>query len=63
MYISASRALVPVVSFVGREVGRVRIAGEERADLRPVWTVAIGEVVELRKIGGYGWKAKLVVRW
>lgn len=31
--------------------------------VHPAWTVALADVVELKKIGGYGWKAKLVVGW
>ena len=62
--LSGSGASVPVVAFVeGERSGTVEIAGEERVDLKAVWTVAVGDVVELRKIGGYGWKAKLVVGW
>jgi Protein of unknown function (DUF3292) len=33
------------------------------SDLDPVWTVAIGDIKEIRKIGGLGWKAKLIVGW
>ena len=33
------------------------------ADVDPVWSVAIGDIKEIRKIGGLGWKAKLVVGW
>ncbi|MBE7181795.1 MAG: DUF3292 domain-containing protein [Terriglobus roseus] len=35
----------------------------DRDDLHPVWSVPIGDVRELKKVGGYGWKAKLVVGW
>jgi hypothetical protein len=31
--------------------------------LQPVWSVPVAEITELRKIGGLGWKAKLVVGW
>jgi hypothetical protein len=34
-----------------------------REDVHPVWSVAVADVVEVKKIGGYGWKAKLVVGW
>lgn len=30
---------------------------------KPRWSVAVAEIVELRKFGGYGWKAKMVVGW
>jgi hypothetical protein len=64
VYISTSGATVPVVAFgKGERMGTVRIGGEEREDLQPVWSVPVADVVEMRKIGGYGWKAKLVVGW
>jgi hypothetical protein len=31
--------------------------------MNPAWTVAIGDVLELRKVGGLGWKSKLIVGW
>ncbi|EPS38100.1 hypothetical protein H072_8160 [Dactylellina haptotyla CBS 200.50] len=31
--------------------------------LKPVWTVAINEIKEVRKLGGLGWKGKLLVGW
>jgi hypothetical protein len=34
-----------------------------RQDLHPLWTVAVSDIVELKKFGGYGWKSKLVVGW
>jgi hypothetical protein len=64
VYLSTSGATVPVVAF-GKASGTTmtKIAGEEREDVKPVWSVAIADIVELRKVGGYGWKAKLVVGW
>ncbi|KAI3319807.1 hypothetical protein HD806DRAFT_538776 [Xylariaceae sp. AK1471] len=35
----------------------------EKEELHPRWSIAIGDIKELKKIGGYGWKAKLVVGW
>ncbi|KAF3227119.1 hypothetical protein TWF106_010607 [Orbilia oligospora] len=35
----------------------------EGPDLKPVWTVAINEIKEVRKLGGLGWKGKLIVGW
>ncbi|KAH8645820.1 hypothetical protein BX600DRAFT_421383 [Xylariales sp. PMI_506] len=31
--------------------------------IHPQWSIPIGEISELKKTGGYGWKAKLVVGW
>lgn len=36
---------------------------EDLADLKPVWSVPIEDITELKKVGGLGWKAKLVVGW
>ncbi|RVD85497.1 uncharacterized protein DFL_003818 [Arthrobotrys flagrans] len=35
----------------------------EGPSLKPVWTVAINEIKEIRKLGGLGWKGKLIVGW
>lgn len=35
----------------------------EGLDVEPLWTVPVGDITELRKIGGLGWKSKLVVGW
>ncbi|KAI5456021.1 hypothetical protein BGZ63DRAFT_496930 [Mariannaea sp. PMI_226] len=32
-------------------------------DVKPSWTTAIGEIAELKKIGGLGWKSKIIVGW
>ena len=32
-------------------------------ELLPAWSAPIGEMRELKKLGGSGWKAKLVARW
>ena len=32
-------------------------------DLKPVWSIAIEEITSIKKVGGFGWKAKLVVGW
>ncbi|KAM7212950.1 Protein of unknown function (DUF3292) domain containing protein [Rhypophila decipiens] len=37
--------------------------GKEKEDLHALWSIPVDEIVEVRKIGGYGWKAKLVVGW
>ncbi|KAJ2906953.1 uncharacterized protein MKZ38_009816 [Zalerion maritima] len=31
--------------------------------LEPQWTVPIEDIVGLKKLGGYGWKAKIVIGW
>lgn len=32
-------------------------------DVDPSWTVLIADIQELRKVGGLGWKSKIVVGW
>jgi len=32
-------------------------------DLDPAWTVSIGDLAELKKVGGLGWKSKIIVGW
>jgi hypothetical protein len=32
-------------------------------DLDPAWTVSIGDIQELKKVGGLGWKSKIIVGW
>lgn len=55
-YIS-SRATIPCISFA---LGDLEKSEDE---LRPIWSVAIADISALKKFGGLGWKAKLVVSW
>jgi hypothetical protein len=32
-------------------------------DVSPAWTILISDIAELKKVGGLGWKSKLVVGW
>lgn len=36
---------------------------ETEIDLNPEFSIGITDIVELRKVGGYGWKSKLVIGW
>lgn len=61
----STKATVPCVAFSssgagGRKGGRRAF---EEAQVKAEWSVPIADIKELRKIGGYGWKAKLVVGW
>ena len=62
-YIS-TKATIPCVSFSQNksiaEQGTELKADEE---LKPIWSIPVAEIKELKKIGGLGWKAKLVVGW
>lgn len=55
-----SRATIPCVAFSTKSTIE-KIGIYEREDLHPQWSIAISDIKELKKIGGYGWKAKLVV--
>ncbi len=35
----------------------------EKEDIDPVFSIAIGDIKEIKKVGGLGWKTKLVVGW
>ena len=35
----------------------------EQGQIKPMWSIAIADIAELKKLGGLGWKAKLVVGW
>lgn len=52
--VSAS-ATSPCISFVKNFEGR--------GDMKPIFTTAVDDIAELRKIGGFGWKGKLLVGW
>ncbi|KAJ7627080.1 hypothetical protein FB45DRAFT_979639 [Roridomyces roridus] len=50
-------ATIPSVAFA------LGAKGSENEALKPVWSIAVGDIKELRKVGGFGWKARLVVGW
>lgn len=60
----ATKATIPCVAF-SQDKAIAKSGSAERTDdqLHPVWTVAVADIKELRKVGGLGWKAKLVVGW
>lgn len=57
-----TRATIPCIAF-STDASIEKIGTLEREDLHPAWSVPVGEIRELKKLGGYGWKAKLVVGW
>ncbi|ROW11852.1 hypothetical protein VPNG_04913 [Cytospora leucostoma] len=60
VYIS-TRATVPAVAFSTDVKSDMKHLDDEH--VHPVWSIAVADIAELRKVGGYGWKAKLVVGW
>ncbi|KAK3064397.1 hypothetical protein LTS18_007545 [Coniosporium uncinatum] len=61
VYISA-KATIPCV-FFSTDSTIEKIGSMEREDLHPIWSIPVGDIRELKKVGGYGWKAKLVMGW
>jgi hypothetical protein len=61
VYITA-KATIPCLAF-STDKTIERIGTKDREDLHAAWSIPIGDIKELKKIGGYGWKAKLVVGW
>ena len=57
-----TKATIPCIAF-STDSTIEKIGTLEREDLHPIWSIPVGEISELKKVGGYGWKAKLVVGW
>ncbi|KAH0364692.1 hypothetical protein KCU65_g6656, partial [Aureobasidium melanogenum] len=59
----STRSTIPSVSFtLDKKVAEMGSLGREE-ELHPIWTIPIADIKELKKVGGLGWKAKLVVGW
>lgn len=61
LYIT-TKATIPCIAF-STDSTIEKIGSVNREDLHPIWSIPVGEIKEIRKVGGYGWKAKLVVGW
>lgn len=60
-YIS-TKATIPCVSFsVDKSITKTGTLERAEDELHPIWSVAVADIKELKKVGGLGWKAKLVV--
>ncbi|KAF7192579.1 hypothetical protein HII31_06088 [Pseudocercospora fuligena] len=60
----ATKATIPCIGFsLDKNITSKDGSGDLNSELRPVWTVALADIKELKKIGGLGWKSKLVVGW
>ncbi|THW62460.1 hypothetical protein D6C91_05614 [Aureobasidium pullulans] len=61
--IISTKTAIPYVAFtLDKKVADQGSIGREE-ELHPVWTVPVADIKELKKVGGLGWKAKLVVGW
>ncbi|KAK3709846.1 profilin, required for normal timing of actin polymerization in response to thermal stress [Vermiconidia calcicola] len=62
-YIS-TRATIPCLSFsLNKSIDEHGTEDKGDLELKPIWSMAVADIKELKKIGGLGWKAKLVVGW
>ncbi|KNG49573.1 Proteasome subunit beta type [Stemphylium lycopersici] len=57
-----TKATIPSMAFSTDQTIE-KIGSVDREDLHPLWTIPIGNIMEIKKVGGFGWKAKLVVGW
>ena len=57
VYIS-TKATIPALAFSTDVKSDV-----DEGHIHPAWSIAVADIVELKKVGGYGWKAKLIVGW
>ncbi|KAI1848461.1 hypothetical protein JX266_005767 [Neoarthrinium moseri] len=57
-----TKATIPAIAF-STDVTIEKIGSQDREDLHPVWSIPVGDIKEVKKTGGYGWKAKIVVGW
>ncbi|CAK7200700.1 hypothetical protein SEUCBS139899_003398 [Sporothrix eucalyptigena] len=64
IYITA-KATIPAVAFSTDDNLVDKIGTEPREDenLHPVWSIPISDIRELKKVGGFSWKAKIIVGW
>ncbi|KAI0010744.1 hypothetical protein F4779DRAFT_283646 [Xylariaceae sp. FL0662B] len=61
-----TKSTIPAVAFSADATTTIEKIGgsaEQREDLHPRWSIAVADITELKKIGGFGWKARIVVGW
>ncbi|KAF8181127.1 hypothetical protein K438DRAFT_1725259 [Mycena galopus ATCC 62051] len=60
----ATKATIPCVAFsLDGKISSLGSSARAASDLNPIWSIAVGDIKEIRKVGGFGWKARLVVGW
>lgn len=55
-------ATVPCIAFSAHSE-KDSIEAEGAAELKPIFSIPLAEIKELKKVGGLGWKAKMIVGW
>ncbi|KAJ7358206.1 hypothetical protein DFH08DRAFT_671305, partial [Mycena albidolilacea] len=60
----ATKATIPCVAFsLDGTISSLGSSARAESDLNPIWSIAVGDIKEIRKVGELGWKARLVVGW
>lgn len=60
----ATKATIPCIAFsLDGKISSLGSSARAESDLNPIWSIAVGDIKEIRKVGGFGWKARLVVGW
>ncbi|KAJ9663591.1 hypothetical protein H2201_005552 [Coniosporium apollinis] len=62
LYITSKTTSPPAVHF-SSDSSIEKLGTKDREDLHPEWSLPVSDIKEMKKIGGFGWKAKLVVGW
>ncbi|KAI1319568.1 hypothetical protein F5Y16DRAFT_390703 [Xylariaceae sp. FL0255] len=57
-----TKSTIPAIGF-STDMTTETIGNAEREDIHPRFSIPIGDITELKKIGGYSWKTKIVVGW
>ncbi|KAI9802475.1 MAG: hypothetical protein M1825_002860 [Sarcosagium campestre] len=57
----STAATIPLISFTPEPTSTAK-SGEAES-LKAPFSIAIADIAEVQKVGGFGWKAKLVVGW
>ncbi|USP73747.1 hypothetical protein yc1106_01021 [Curvularia clavata] len=58
----ATKSTIPCIAF-STDNTIEKIGSVDREDLHPLWSIPVGDILEIKKVGGFGWKAKMVVGW
>ncbi|KAH7552492.1 hypothetical protein J3E72DRAFT_249759 [Bipolaris maydis] len=58
----ATKSTIPCIAF-STDKTIEKIGSVDREDLHPLWSVPVSDIIEIKKVGGFGWKAKMVVGW
>jgi hypothetical protein len=57
-----TKSTIPCIAF-STDKTIEKIGSVDREDLHPLWSLPVGDIMEIKKVGGFGWKAKMIVGW